>query len=189
MGPAAQHYNPIRSTLVIPATSSRRLTVFDSMVLLAALAPGLALLPGYLSYLHYLIFQTPPRFRVGILDYIVRAGVPFLYCLALALIALRLRQPRPPGSQLVRQPGFVACCMIALSAIVVPLAGIYPLAHQIVAGGLITGSWLILASTPRWAPEASWVECTGRLIGALETISKLLAGAGDDTTAGQRLAE
>ncbi|MFO0889651.1 MAG: hypothetical protein U0790_10995 [Isosphaeraceae bacterium] len=163
---------------MVAATDSRRLTLLDSMALLGALALALALLPGRVSYLHHLIFEMPPGSWADILESIVRTSMPFLYYPALVLIPLRLRRPRPSGTWLLRQPGFVACCMVVLSAILVSLIGIHPRAHHIVVGGLIAGSWLILAVNRWWAGEASWLDRTGRVIGACWIGLAFLQGLG-----------
>ena len=88
--------------------------------------------------------------------------------LTLAMLMLRLRQPRPPLVTLLRQPGFVACLAAPLGVFVFIeanyLGGDFR-PHPTVAG-LILGAWAILAVSRRWEAEAGWIDRLGRLVGA-----------------------
>lgn len=87
--------------------------------------------------------------------------------LTLALPLLRLRRPRPPFREVVRQSGFVAClAVIAGTLITVDLwavANIDVGYWVVVASGLML-AWPLLGMFP-WRPEASWIDRLGRAVG------------------------
>ena len=70
---------------------------------------------------------------------------------------IRLRRPRPPLRELLRQPGFVACSSIILAALV--LVDLYWLARvEVPPGGVIFLVLLMLWPLfifSSWRPEAS----------------------------------
>src|SRR5262249_37087038 len=90
--------------------SCRRFHLWDAMILVAAIAVGLAL--GKVTFSAcYPRRQIPPAFRRF---YAIEGGhaaaFPCVQSLVVAVLPLRLRRPRPPLSRLLRQPGVVACC-------------------------------------------------------------------------------
>jgi hypothetical protein len=141
----------------------RRFTILDSMVLLAALTPALTLRLGDLLDIQYVAVTNPSGFTVVMLQRMVLIGASQLFYPTLALVALRFRHPRPQLGQLIQRPGFVSCGVVLLVGAV---PGIHTFAKLTVIGGVIAGSWLILAVNQWWSPEASWVDRTGRVFGA-----------------------
>jgi hypothetical protein len=107
------------------ASSIRKFTLLDAMILVAATAAGLGLLQMFLAGGRF--FQGTPfqgRFSSYVLSGI-EAIYPFLMMWTFALFVLGLRQPRPPVRRLVRQPGMAACAAASL-ILVVQLLGIVP---------------------------------------------------------------
>jgi hypothetical protein len=108
--------------------ATRKLTLMDLLILVAASAPGLAVfqLVGssfdsqYLAQLNKL-FVVPERgwsaleivFRPGAL---VALAIPLLGPWTLALFVFRFRKPRPSLRRALRQPGVLAC-LAALVAV------------------------------------------------------------------------
>jgi hypothetical protein len=88
---------------------------------------------------------------------------------SVVLIVLRLLRPRPPGADLARQPGFLACGaavfgLLAASWVDALLGRIVPPLVVPVGVGL---SWLVLWIRGRWLSERSWLDRAGRLVGGL----------------------
>jgi hypothetical protein len=81
---------------------------------------------------------------------------------------LRLRRPRPPLRQLLRQPGFVGCMAIVLFTLLTVdlwfLARVdIPPWLNLVAVVLLV--WVTL-TLPPWKAERGWTDRLGRLVGA-----------------------
>lgn len=119
-------------------------------------------------------------------------AVPTLLAGTLAILTLRARRPRPAWRRLARQPGAVACGAAAVaSAILVAMivladalthdgspnlidlrdwfsSGALGLIKHLTStvGCVVLGAWLALASGGRWAAEPSWIDRSGRLLGA-----------------------
>ncbi len=94
---------------------------------------------------------------------------PVLLGLMFAQPLVRLRSPRPPWRQIIRQPGFVACLLgILVVAIVLPMG---PSWFSLVALSLWSTRILIglmiwpLSTLKPWQAEASWVDRLGRAVG------------------------
>jgi len=103
----------------------RKFNLLDAMILIAATAAGLALLRTFLASGRFFLgspFQR--RFESCVLSGI-EAAYPFLVMWTLALVILRLRQPRPRIRRLIRQPG-MAACSVASMMLIVQLLGIVP---------------------------------------------------------------
>jgi hypothetical protein len=99
-----------------------------------------------------------------------------------AFFILRLRRPRPPLRELLRQPGTVAGlamvfglfwgtgCLLALfpdrfdSMTAVPVA----------VGGAVVAGWSMLALSRQWKPERGWVDRVGRVLGCIAIATALL---------------
>ena len=100
-------------------TNPRTFHVSDAIVLVAATAIGLAVFKPYFATMTPLSWTPPvtfaPRFTgwiSGLWVCLVLAS-PFTTVWTLAILGLRLRQPRPRWNRLVRQPGLVAGLMAA----------------------------------------------------------------------------
>jgi hypothetical protein len=162
----------------------RRFTLLDLMVLLAAAAPGLALLRpsapsvssafGWTPWLDVTLPGTDwvtrglggPGFTMDLLIDCTNLVLPFLAIETVAILALRWVRPRPPWRQSVRQPGQAACAAATLGLLA--LLGPWPPGIRLaplLPGGLAAGAWLGLAATRRWHPERSWIDRAGRALG------------------------
>ena len=167
--------------------SSRRFTIADGMVLVAAVAVGSLLARAYLPGLSRLmrIFNSP---RMGGVSSVGRVrlwlygpGSCMVVPLMAATLALRLRRPRPKWLRIARQPGFAACAA-AMASLVPGIAvrvsmrnrpGFWrPDSFDQVWNGVIywtgpavVGGWLALALCRRWKAEPDWVDRFGRLLG------------------------
>jgi hypothetical protein len=143
---------------------SRRFTLSDALILVAAMAVCLALSARQAGWYvvhvlrivrHYdqMISKTPKDqneahyksylrternkdlFRATMkLNYWVNIPFPFLVFLSPTFLWLRLRKPRPIWGNLMRQPGTIACTGGMLTALLAPLWG-----------RLIGGSWFVLS--------------------------------------------
>jgi hypothetical protein len=107
------------STAEVP---SRKLTLRDAMILVAATAIGLAAIRGAIpGVLH--VLPTSPRVRFLVprpaLDVclIILAAWPLPAMWTLALPVMRLCSPRPAWRRLARQPGVTACCAVAMASL------------------------------------------------------------------------
>ena len=169
----------------------RRFNTLDSMILTAAAA--LAFLPPFNQYL----FAIPTKFRawndwvghlngrlvipalVGVdvgsllakdvLNFGVGLLINPLVGLTLAVVWMRLRQPRPAFSVLFTQPGFLACvgavlgCLIFLEATYFGVSASPGAAIALT----ITTAWGSLAATRQWHAEQTWIDRLGRVVGVL----------------------
>jgi hypothetical protein len=100
--------------------SPRTFTVFDTMMLVGATGCGFAL------YRHMRIdwMLRGPRGLLGLIVHVLaEMPLPFMIMWTVALLGLRLRQPRPALRRLARQPGLVACGA-AMLALILEVAGI-----------------------------------------------------------------
>jgi hypothetical protein len=119
--------------------------------------------------------------------------IPGLAGLSIAVLGLRLRRPRPGLRRLARQPGFVACTAAAIvlgirMANLASVAGVITLDSpgssfwgEIFDDGMrdslgsipsdvgcaVAVAWTIQGLGGRWRPEPSWIDRTGRVLGAL----------------------
>jgi hypothetical protein len=143
---------------------TRRLTLSDALILVAAMAVCLAFSARQAGYyvIHVLrivrhydrMISVAPKdqnlsqykshlrternndlFRASMkLTYMVNIPFPFLLFLSPTLLCLRLRKPRPAWEDLMRQPGVIACIGGMLTALLAPLWEI-----------LVGGSWFVLS--------------------------------------------
>jgi len=140
----------------------RDLNLLDAMILVAATAVGLSLISagGW-----YQLKNLGGRANIrGWLRYLVlymvaaRSLLPILSCWTFAVLAIRLRRPRPSCRRLARQPGMIAC--LVPSAITTLLVALF----------LIGDSWLMppdrnfiqnaVQASENYAPQAvlgAWV--------------------------------
>jgi hypothetical protein len=97
---------------------SRKCTLLDAMVLIAATAFGLTLVRTYavdaLS-MDFTPIPSVPRLALTVWAHIL-AVFPLPVLWSIALFGLGVRRPRVPLRRLVRQPGFVAAGAVALVA-------------------------------------------------------------------------
>lgn len=179
----------------MPESAPRKFTMADLMILIAGCAGGIAwtrnAYEATVAQMGGLLVDW--RFR---LPYLVMSPTPILASIGVALLACRLRHPRPAFRRLARQPGFVASsCTFALlvfeggmlfanralSSVVLflwpptPILGTvpfeFPLTLAVVgvvasSGLVIAACWLVMLAVGRWRPEPSWVDRSGRFLGA-----------------------
>jgi hypothetical protein len=92
---------------------TRRVTLSDGMIIVAAIAAGLA---GARACMEYFGWGSSPV-RVGRWAGWTRLATVVALALTLAYFPLRLRRLRPSLRRVVRQPGTVACCAVVLAIV------------------------------------------------------------------------
>jgi hypothetical protein len=158
-------------------TPPRRFTLLDSMILVAAVAIGMALeLPQLDIALNYWSADYPFPFIEWFLLH--SDAAPALMPLTIAAIALRLRRPRPAIRRAFRGPG-MAGCLATLPGLIL-LNILRPSRQFWVEGSFETGlcvltTWGVLAALGYWRRERDWVGWMGRSI-CLAWIAATAAG-------------
>jgi hypothetical protein len=161
---------------------ARRFGLLDAMILIAATAVALALIPR--GWPDWGINESLLKSRVtffNVMRYVIGGPIAFLASIwTLALIPLRLRSPRPRRIRLMRQPGMAVGVavgvMFALSAytatigLLKPFAPFPSLMHwwggiQLRIPFAVAGAWLGLILAGRWRAEAGWIDRLGRVLG------------------------
>ncbi|HWE35986.1 MAG TPA: hypothetical protein VG406_05380 [Isosphaeraceae bacterium] len=171
----------------------RRFGLADAMILVAAIGVGLALARmmerltfAYYEVVYYSPFSTvvrdDPSTR-GLFERLVFRSFVLLPAFATsftwAMLAIRLRAPRPPLRRLARQPGAVACAVATMATAIVAMhcliltllnqkysnyqMNFVPLALDV--GWAVSGAWATLLLAGRWRPEPSWIDRGGRCLG------------------------
>jgi hypothetical protein len=91
----------------------------------------------------------------------------FLFMLTAAYLLMRLIPPRPPRSELIRQPGMLYLGLtFAVTMILMPLSLVVPLvAWTNVPIALALGIlWFAACRRYRWCAEPGWIEAIGRTV-------------------------
>jgi hypothetical protein len=155
------------------ANSERKITILDGMILVAATAAGLAVARLDLDYYG----RSPLTAWV----WAVGPASCLFAAWSVALLGLRLRQPRPRLIQLARQPGFVACVVTVVAMGVGSAWALLKLRSLDVSWmpfhlywtdavfwvrQAVAGAWLALIIGRLWRPKPSWIDRSGRLVGA-----------------------
>jgi hypothetical protein len=171
---------------------TRRFTLRDAMILVAATAVGITWTRATVAAIRD---RMPPAMlgpQTG-LSYLVwwpPAAAPALMSASLAIAAILLRRPRGGGRRFPARPGAVACG-VAVAALVIQAllvaAGMGLARVPGMTGGLATGdspswsaiarglsdvglavigAWLARASGPPPEGGSHWAEAAGRLLGA-----------------------
>ena len=171
----------------IDQPQSRPFTLGDAMILVIALAMGLALARPVIRSLAFRIRSVPPNYfwtagnalKLGQTLCIIVLG--FLFFLLPAFVILRLERLCPPLRSLIRQPGFAACaapCAVFLASVpfaLFPASGlaghVILEAERVVLIAAAPLAWVSLIATRRWYPEPSWIDRFGRILGALWMVS------------------
>jgi hypothetical protein len=180
---------PIQGPVARPIPR-RRFTVLDAMILTGALA--IACWSGLQELVWSLdphLYGPQPWSWPRLARITLKRTAPFASVVTMALLFLRLLQPRPSVSRLARQPGFVACLAAPLVLFVggsmtfsgvsrniyLPWRGLhftdyFPYLFQpferAEVGFAVAASWLVLIVGRRWRPEPSWIDRCGRAAGA-----------------------
>jgi hypothetical protein len=140
-------------------------------------------LGGWLPW-HYGSSQTRQQVQtelvVSIVIELLRTCCPVLLGLTVAQPLLRLRRPRPPLEEVVRQSGFVTCVLgIVLAGLLLTIGEMwfsgFTLTLPLTRGMILCMLWPLLALPP-WRREATWVDRLGRAVG-WGWLAALFAGA------------
>ena len=171
-------------------TTQRRLTLSATVVFIAAIGVGLALVRPAVKALgpRPMVFSN---FAEAAVFYGLLYATPLVFACSVATLALSLRPPRPARRQLARRPGFVANAASILGVFVslVPYIGqtvldpsrasdIY---MHVLSTGLpgnlgfyVIGAMLPLMLGGKYGPYPAWEDRLGWLIGMLWIIMSLL---------------
>ena len=178
------------------AVPDRPFQVADAMILIAALIFAMAWDRGGLLDPLQRLRALPPgpggmAWRLATeLAQVVERLTPYLTVGSLAVLALRLRSPRPGWRRFIGSPGLVACAMGALGMVPAlltdlitnalsgrPWAIAWARTVEDLAPGNLAGlsavvgmavlvAWIAMAATRRWRTEPSWIDRLGRFLGA-----------------------
>jgi hypothetical protein len=172
------------------ASPSKRFSVSDVVVLTAATALGLC---WYTSVDHEVVLAhlkgaLPEKLDARWVTTTLAADVwfcwPMAFVWSLAGLFLRLCRPRPRLRHLMRQPGFVAYCSVAVVGLllVFPMlvadaaldfaSPLSPWEHLTfdwenanAVGLTVAVGWIVSWLSGRWRPEPSWIDRMGRIFG------------------------
>ena len=182
--------------------------LFDVMILVGFISVGLAsprivfplMQRSYFSDLIREVMNPDSRYRfVAVLELWAMFGAPLVASLAAAVVAIRLRRPRPPLRQALRSPGVLACGWIALGMLLtlVCLLGVATLLgpllvttfnisadlHENASAALLVGqpvsAFAILASwgtsalyrRPRPVRPCCWIDRLGLVVAVIWLLS------------------
>lgn len=177
-----------------PAEARRRFTLFDLMILVAAVAAGLGLHqwlrdanePTWQELREELVGpeRMSASFWIAFSEKTYPASVSFLSALTYAGVAIRLLRPRPSLIRIGREPGWIACvsaaCFVSATLLLrlsaqLALRGnntleVEPPMNVMALGLFLTGAavaagWLCQWVSRRRRPERNWVDRFGRGIG------------------------
>ena len=92
---------------------------------------------------------------------------PLLMTLSMAVVALRVRRPRPRWQDLLSQPGLWACLAPVVALLTLPAVGYYFTLRlsPLLLSGPVGVAWLGLAVSRRWHTDPAWVDRAGRALG------------------------
>jgi len=160
----------------------RRFTVRDLMIVVAALALSFWLMP-----IEFPFFQSELQDLAQ--QSLVRAAARFVRrTLNGQPSGVRNLHFRPPLRRVARQPGFAACCAVAMAIALVgsmnfallsnsyaPAAPLGVRVHDTLVsvlafghgqcGAAVAAVWLTLTLTCGWRPRPDWLDRAGRILG------------------------
>jgi hypothetical protein len=165
----------------------RGVGVFDQLVLLIPLAAAIVVTQSFFQneLRVFLIGRPKEDWALEVLDWMpmILLGLfpRYVDLLMPAMLAIRLRRPRPTWRRLSRQPGVVACAAgtaaMAAGCLIVAVRLLFnsPTGPSFDSQGWLTvesrvpvailASWLLLALSGRWRAEPGWVDRVGRFLG------------------------
>jgi hypothetical protein len=165
----------------------RPFTLGDSMILIAALALGLAIARPAMAMIVdsiHTVAQSHFRTLAGAVQLgrvLIVVLVNFLMFLLPAFLIVRLKRPRPALRLMMDQPGFAGCAAVAAVVLVaIPLSLLAPSgagqlfiesAAQILLPGAVPLAWVWMIARSRWNPEPNWIDRLGRILGVLWMVS------------------
>jgi hypothetical protein len=176
----------------------------DLMILIAGCAVGIFWTQVYYKSIvaQDALMVLDWKFRIPMLSIYPS---PILVTISVALLVCRLRKPRPNLRRLFRQPGAVAMACVflllmyagamvlagrALDRIIdriwppAPVTGsssiylgdpstlVYAVSE---AGMFIATCWVLLLAVGRWRPEPTWIDRSGRCLGACWIVLTIVA--------------
>jgi hypothetical protein len=178
----------------VPTASCRPANLVDVMILVGAGAIALTITRT--------VDPAPPfnwaYLYLRVAFFIEKYLLPWLIALSWAMMAIRLRWPRPSLRRLWRQPGAIASVMIVLTTVlvgsqVVARINTMPRAHYanmfrpweqrtehdlyllfFDASMLIAGAWVALVLTRRMRCEPGWIDGLGTVVGATWIVARLI---------------
>jgi hypothetical protein len=180
-----------------PKSTSRRFSLGDGLILLGALAVCMERFreigwfqsfPTTLARCYEAVPQIlgfPPwdlapisnraRWMTSLIhslthELLVRTLCPVLLGLMVAQPLIRLRRPRPPLAQIIRQSGFVTCLIFgALVGVLVLIMGAWWFSEEALSLSLTREVILLLfwpiLGLPPFTVEKSWIDRLGRAVG------------------------
>lgn len=174
-------------------TPTRRMTLFDAVVLIAALGIGFWVCRyGLFTFVYNLfrawktqLWAAQPCFLTWYWGAMfLRHAQPLAAILMLATLALRFVHPRPTITQMARHSGFTAC---VAASVAVCVCGVLNLATTRIApvpghefqhyvrialtplgsepGLTVLACWMMLGSSRTWQFERSWPDRFGTVLG------------------------
>ncbi|HEY2158002.1 MAG TPA: hypothetical protein VGH33_20405 [Isosphaeraceae bacterium] len=187
--------------MLVPEDFERRFTLLDAMILVAATAVGLAIARRWTEMAEATrLFLSPEDGLLPALAPLTRRvvlGWPVVAMWTLALVALRLRGPRPRAQRLFAPPGMVAC-VVAAVVMAMEFAQVvvvetedwlqYPQPRHTEArwhdlefraihttattsiSFAVLAAWVVMVVTRRWRPERGWIDRAGRFVGCLSIL-------------------
>lgn len=177
------------------AEQERKFAIADGLILIAGLAAGLGFIrataPEVSAHDIWKGLAHPPggwswwyAFAI-ILELSSVFAIPFMAVCTPACLLVQIMKPRPRWRRLRRQPGFIACLIATIVAVIaIPVAstcvwlsiwnvsGRYDrLVVMNILGGLLTGSgvlwgWMVMWICGVYRPQPTWADRLGRLTGA-----------------------
>jgi hypothetical protein len=166
---------------MVRQTLCRKFNIVDAMILIGAVAIGIAMVREARSDPNGLLRNNSPMWRIH--DRICFFGIMFVPY-APAWLCLRMRHPRPASSDLIQQPGVRACRAACFALLVSPVptfmfrpisvhgpapfsAWFYTWGYAVscLTGLSILVVWLCMAVSRSWHSEPSWIDRGGRILG------------------------
>jgi hypothetical protein len=166
--------------LTVEPQACRRFDILDGVILIATSAIGVGILQAVLP----IMFEGNESL-FGVLVFGLFLVAPAVALWTLAMLAFRLRRPRPHLRSLERQPGYMAC-LSASTGLILSLSvfvGFLYLSRKnsaesltyedydklylsfTIVGLLVALVWIVLKRRGRWQPERGWIDRWGRVLG------------------------
>jgi hypothetical protein len=181
----------------LPNDSTRRFTLVDAMILIAAAAIGLA---SARSMPLLRPSSSLPRANLqralSTVTYGSSIAFPTVMAFTVATLALRSRRPRPRLRKILREPGAVGCTaatfsllltLIMLTPTSIFVAGNSPsigmwlvdvwIQAPRVTGSVVASVWFVQALSGRWRAGREWIDRLGRVVASCWLLALALRAA------------
>jgi hypothetical protein len=157
----------VRLKMAVPR--SRPFQLFDGMILITAVAAWMASMRHWWHEVweFHRVFQGPPPWQIFVGP--VHNGLwTMLWVLSAAYLVMRLIRPRPPWSDLIRQPG-VLFFELMIAFILIVLCQFVPTETMETWGLTVLGLalallWIAVSRYWRSGAERGWIEAFGRAV-------------------------